>query len=76
MAACRDQTISGFNEYVQDIRKTADHAGLDALLTLTVFNGEVRMLLKSFMPKSRIPRSKAWSSQRGRIHKWLPTECL
>jgi hypothetical protein len=32
MKSCRDQTISGFNEYAQDIRKTARHAGLDARL--------------------------------------------
>jgi uncharacterized protein YegL len=43
METCRDQTISGFNEYAQDIRKTAKKAGLDARLTLTVFNGEVRV---------------------------------
>jgi uncharacterized protein YegL len=42
MESCRDQTISGFNEYAQGIRKTAKKAGLDARLTLTVFNGEVR----------------------------------
>lgn len=45
MESCRDQTISGFNEYAQDIRRTAHEAGLDARLTLTVFNGEVRMPL-------------------------------
>jgi uncharacterized protein YegL len=45
MESCRDQTISGFNEYAQDIRKTAKKAGLDARLTLTVFNGEVRIPL-------------------------------
>jgi uncharacterized protein YegL len=45
MESCRDETISGFNEYAQDIRKTAKKAGLDARLTLTVFNGEVRMPL-------------------------------
>jgi uncharacterized protein YegL len=45
MESCRDETISGFNEYAQDIRKTAQTAGLDARLTLTVFNGELRMPL-------------------------------
>jgi hypothetical protein len=45
MESCRDQTISGFNEYGQDIRTTAHKAGLDARLTLAVFNGEVRMPL-------------------------------
>jgi uncharacterized protein YegL len=45
MESCRDETISGFNEYAQHIRSTAKSAGLDARLTLTVFNGEVRMPL-------------------------------
>jgi hypothetical protein len=45
MESCRDETISGFNEYAQDIRETAQTAGLDARLMLTVFNGEVRMPL-------------------------------
>jgi hypothetical protein len=45
MEACRDETISGFNEYAQHIRSTAKAAGLDTRLTLTVFNGEVRMPL-------------------------------
>ncbi len=45
MESCRDETISGFNEYAQQIRSTAKTAGLDVRLTLTVFNGEVRMPL-------------------------------
>jgi ketosteroid isomerase-like protein len=45
MESCRDETISGFNEYAQHIRSTAQSAGLDTRLTLTVFNGDVRMPL-------------------------------
>jgi hypothetical protein len=45
MESCRDETISGFNEYTQQIRSTSKAAGLDARLSLTVFNPEVRMPL-------------------------------
>jgi uncharacterized protein YegL len=46
MESCRDATISGFNEYVEHIRKTASEEGLDARITLTVFNHDV--LVKHF----------------------------
>lgn len=45
MEACRDATISGFNEYVDHLRTTAHETDLHVLLTLTVFNQEVRMPL-------------------------------
>jgi len=44
MESCRDATIGGFNEYAQQIRATAADT-LDARLTLTVFNHEIRMPL-------------------------------
>ncbi len=41
MEECREATISGFNEYVKEIRKTAREEGLNARVTLMTFNQEV-----------------------------------
>lgn len=41
MEGCRDETISGFNEYVAEIRVTARQEGLNARVSLITFNGEV-----------------------------------
>lgn len=41
MEECRDETISGFNEYVAEIRRTARQEGLNARVSLVTFNDEV-----------------------------------
>ncbi len=41
MESCREATISGFNEYVAEIRRTARQEGLNARVSLVTFNGEV-----------------------------------
>lgn len=41
MEECRDETVSGFNEYVAETRKTARQEGLNARVTLVTFNDEV-----------------------------------
>lgn len=41
MEECRAETISGFNEYAAEIRRTARLEGLNARVTLVTFNSEV-----------------------------------
>jgi uncharacterized protein YegL len=55
MESCRDETIEGFNEYAQQIRATAAKEELQVRLTLTVFNGEIRMPLFE-QPLTRLHR--------------------
>lgn len=43
MESCRDVTISGFNEYIQGIRETAEREELEVRVTLTTFNHRVRV---------------------------------
>jgi hypothetical protein len=45
MESCRDATIQGFNQYAEQIRRTADEERLDVRLTLTVFNHEIHLPL-------------------------------
>lgn len=41
MESCRKATISGFNEYADQVRATAAAEGMETTLTLTVFNNTV-----------------------------------
>ncbi|HZU14497.1 MAG TPA: vWA domain-containing protein [Chloroflexota bacterium] len=41
METCRQATISGFNEYVGEIRRTAEREEVPTRVTLTTFNGDV-----------------------------------
>jgi uncharacterized protein YegL len=43
MEACRDATISGFNEYVQTVRQAAERQEIKTRITLTVFNHDVQV---------------------------------
>lgn len=43
MEACRESTISGFNEYASGVRTTAAAENMETTLTLTVFNEGVEM---------------------------------
>jgi uncharacterized protein YegL len=43
MESARDETISGFNEYIQAIRETAEREELEVRVTLTTFNHQVQI---------------------------------
>lgn len=55
MEECRDATISGFNEYTDGIRRTAEQEELRTLITLVAFNGEVRTVFVD-QPLGRLRR--------------------